>query len=133
MHPGKLRLISHLRGGQGTGGESGKNEMNANDVQMRDVDSLGVPGQEDEYVPEDPTIQEYFWEAAKVGEENTIESLVKDGAEVNAHDPSFGGWTAMHYAAQNGKWRAISTLIKLGARVSSLPNCPSACLGEPYH
>ena len=70
---------------------------------------------------EKPSVQELLWEAAKEGNEEDIAKLVKSGADVNEPDPSFGGWTAMHYAAQNGRWRAIATMVRLGAVVMAPP------------
>jgi hypothetical protein len=106
---------TRLRGGQGSCPQA--NDQVAGDVRMED--DMQEDSSKSEYAQEgdDPTVQELLWEAAKLGEEDTIEKLVQDGADVNAHDPTFGGWTAMHYAAQNGRWRAISALVRLGAKV----------------
>ncbi len=114
----KFGFFKHLRGGEGLEEVHGEGSIGNDDVPMGDAEKKNELDQDDEYTPEEPSVQECFWEAAKAGEENTIEKLVQDGADVNAHDASFGGWTAMHYAAQNGRWRAISALVKLGARVS---------------
>ncbi len=104
-----------LRGGQGSLPQA--NDQEAGDVRMDDDEKEDSTVDDDVENDDDPTVEEMLWEAAKLGEEDTIEKLVQDGADVNAHDPTFGGWTAMHYAAQNGRWRAISALVRLGAKV----------------
>ena len=115
----KQGVFKYLRGGEGEQEiVPGTGSISKDDVPMGDAENLDDAANDEEYMLEEPTVQEHLWEAAKAGEENIIEKLIQDGAEVNAHDPSFGGWTAMHYAAQNGRWRAISTLTKFGARVS---------------
>jgi ankyrin repeat protein len=115
MHKEKTKHIDfnsiRLRGGQAF---PEANEQVAGDVRMADDiqedSSVDIQG-------DDPTVQEMLWEAAKIGDEEAIEQLVHDGADVNAHDPTFGGWTAMHYAAQNGRWRVIQALVRFGAKV----------------
>ena len=125
----RLTLINgkYIRGGQE---EEAEANLMTNDVRMEDANMAETNAADDaEFVPEVPTVQDYFWEAAKLGQEDRIEKLVQDGADVNAHDPTFGGWTAMHYAAQNGRWRAISALVRLGARVRIIPTAAPAEVG----
>lgn len=61
-----------------------------------------------------------LWEAVKKGDDLEIERLVQDGANLECCDPDFGDWTAMHYAAQAGRSRIVTCLIRLGADVDSV-------------
>jgi ankyrin repeat protein len=55
--------------------------------------------------------------AAKSGETDEIQRLLKAGANINAKDD--GGWTALFYAARWGRTETCSFLIESGADVNA--------------
>ncbi|KAJ1480507.1 ankyrin repeat-containing domain protein [Baffinella frigidus] len=61
-----------------------------------------------------------LWEAAKSGDDETIQELLRTGgAEVESRDPREGGWTALHHAARGGKGRSAAMLLRFGAAVDA--------------
>ena len=59
-----------------------------------------------------------LWAAAKEGDEEKIQLLLRDGqVDVDVQDPRSGDWAALHYAAHHGRGRALATLLRFGAQV----------------
>jgi ankyrin repeat protein len=101
----------------------------------------------------------YEWtalhEAAENGHHEVISVLLSAGAEVDSQDESapttektalkfkyhslmfFSGWTALHFAAQNGHHEVISVLLSAGAEVDSkdksAPTTEKTALKFKYH
>jgi hypothetical protein len=81
-----------------------------------DEDGAQRAGESDTVTP----AQEQLWEACKRGDDAAIYRLVRtEGADVNARDPSFGLWTACHYAAHAGRSRVVEALWRLGANIDA--------------
>src|SRR5580765_8702331 len=55
--------------------------------------------------------------AARTGDRETVKSLLKDGADVNA--PEGDGMTALHWAAERGDAELAATLIYAGANIGA--------------
>lgn len=76
-----------------------------------------------------PPAQLKLWMACQSGNDASIYELVRaEGADVNAHDPNFGLWTACHYAARAGRSRIIESLWRLGADIDAINAVGSAPL-----
>jgi cytohesin len=58
-------------------------------------------------------------EAAREGSRTRIEQCLREGASAGASDPLFGGFTPLHWAALNGKTKAIRALVAGGADPSA--------------
>jgi hypothetical protein len=81
-----------------------------------DEDGAKPAGESDTVTP----AQEQLWAACKRGDDAAIYRLVRtEGADVNARDPSFGLWTACHYAAHAGRSRVVEALWRLGANIDA--------------
>ena len=64
--------------------------------------------------------QVQLWAACKSGDDAGIYRLVRaEDADVDARDPSFGLWTACHYAAHAGRSRVLEALWRLGANIDA--------------
>ncbi len=65
---------------------------------------------------DDMSPQEQFFEAAKNGDYEIVESLMFEGVDVNAKDSD--GWTALMYAAQHGHLMIVNLLLNNYADIS---------------
>jgi len=59
-------------------------------------------------------------DAALKGDVETIERLVREGADIDERNPFDGGTTPMHYAAENDHGSAIETLVRLGSKAMGM-------------
>lgn len=59
-----------------------------------------------------------IWCAAQYGDLERVEKLIKDGCHVDKLDSA--GYTALHYAARNGRTEVCRYLVKLGADVNAV-------------
>ena len=59
-------------------------------------------------------------EAASAGDTETVETLLKHGANINAQDND--GGTALIWAAVNGHTKTVETLLKHGADINAQDN-----------
>lgn len=64
--------------------------------------------------------------AARDGETNDIETLLKHGVDVNAMDSS--GWTALTYASARGDSKSVKLLLKANANVNAKAEAGSTAL-----
>ncbi|PIK44598.1 putative ankyrin repeat domain-containing protein 40-like [Apostichopus japonicus] len=65
-------------------------------------------------------VNERLREAAALGNEDLIQELVKQGADVNSRN-HMNGWTSLHWACRRNHPHAVQLLVQLGAD-PSLPN-----------
>jgi hypothetical protein len=84
------------------------------------VDDVSGEGSPEPEAPEVTPAQAQLWEACRRGDDKAIYQAVRTmGADINAQDPTFGLWTACHYAACVGRSRVIQILWALGADINA--------------
>ena len=89
--------------------DSGSSEAAAEDEGQSDTSS------DADISPTVQAAQAQLWNACQDGDDKQIYTAVREaGADVNAHDHAFGGWTACHYAARSGRSRVMQILWTLG-------------------
>ena len=59
-----------------------------------------------------------LYSAAKYGDVKKCRRFIKKGADVDARDESFSGWTPAHAAADNGHCEVIRVLAEAGANLN---------------
>ena len=57
--------------------------------------------------------------AAMAGNINAINQAMTDGADVNAKDDLYGGWTPLHYAVSGGHMEVAKLFLTKGANVNA--------------
>ena len=57
--------------------------------------------------------------AAMAGNINAIKQAMTDGADVNAKDDLYGGWTPLHYAVSGGHMEVAKLFLTKGADVNA--------------
>ncbi len=62
-------------------------------------------------------VQKQLWTAAKAGDIESIETSIKNGADVNFKYPEEGDASALQCAALNGNTAAVTKLVSMGAQV----------------
>ena len=100
-----------------------------------DSNSFSSEATSEDYQAAEPGLTEIkpaqaeLWAASRDGDGAAIDRLVKAcGADIDAHDPEFGLWTACHYAACAGRLRIMQTLWRLGADIDACNGAGSAPL-----
>jgi ankyrin repeat protein len=61
-------------------------------------------------------------DAALKGDVETIERLVREGADIDERNPHDADVTPMHYAAENDHPEVIEALVRLGSKAMGMPD-----------
>lgn len=94
--------------------DSGKVHFTDDPMQIPEAFREGNKGKAKSGAGEAESTMTPLHHAALAGDTGRIESLVDDGADVNAADDN--GMTALHFAAEKGRLPAVKLLLNMGAR-----------------